>query len=225
MKLFFRNDDTGSQPELLVKLLSLFATYGIKLNAAVIPITCEKVYDKEIFQQHARFVQIHTHGYAYANHQTDNEEKKSEYPPDRLLEDVKTEFLSGRTILENLFPNLYFPAFTPPWNSIADKFIPFLPESGYQLLSRIRDEHADFPNLTEININFSFRTEDKRTFANAQKLWDFFNNFGRNRKTVGILLQHSQLDDADFEILEEFLQTLKRRHTLTYFLSELKMRH
>lgn len=219
MKIFFRDDDLGWDPQLFQRLLQVFLNHQMKLNASAIPLVCSKTYSPGVFAEHATFLQIHTHGYAHLNRKATG--KRSEYDESRSLEEVEKEFILGKSILESLFPNLYYPAFIPPWNTIDEKFIPLLPKAGYQILSRSSaTNQIPAKGIQSLDVSISLHSRQGKLQVQLKPLLEKIKN---TPQPAGILLHHSMMDDLDFLYLDNLLKALPEEDIIPHFFSELKI--
>ncbi|MBS4168197.1 polysaccharide deacetylase family protein [Parachlamydia sp. AcF125] len=221
MKVFFRNDDLGWDRERFQKLLNLFASHHTKLNVAAIPTSCLELYLPKTFAEYQGLLQIHTHGYAHVNRIQIG--KRCEFDETRSCEEVEKEMQAGKTILEKLFPNLYFPAFTPPWNNLPDKFVPALLKTGYKILSRSDVSHTtpalDIQNL---DVSLSLHSSKRKLYIPHTFILDEIKKREGSLQPYGILLHHAMMDDLDFSFLDLLLKKFQERRITAYFFSELQ---
>ncbi|MDG0816282.1 DUF2334 domain-containing protein [Bdellovibrio svalbardensis] len=207
--LFFRNDDLGWMPQQFERLMNLFRKHEIVLCTAAIPLYCHDSYKKGAFSQDKGLLEIHSHGYSHLDHQTQG--KKAEFGSQRTLEGVSHDLQKSLQITRDLFPDLYFEAFTPPWNRIDDDFIPVLKESGFKVLSRDGDKAAQVPGLLEINIHVDVHTSKKGKITSPQGIWQQVESQWQNSALCGVMLHHKHMEDTDFETLDLFLMEVKSK--------------
>jgi hypothetical protein len=222
MWLLFRDDDLGWQPKAFARLLTLFARYDQKLNAAAIPADSNEKNIQESIPysyQAAPFLQVVTHGFRHMNHQLEG--KKSEYGNIRTNKEVFNEFVEGKKILEESFEN-YFPCFVPPWNRINDPFVPFLKEAGYLMLSR-NDTESPFKQnlLPEFNVSLDLHTNKIKKFTSKEAFSHLAKQYEQGEEFVGVMLHHASMKEEDFETLEELLKNLRKRNIFSCFFSDL----
>ncbi|CCB85550.1 putative uncharacterized protein [Parachlamydia acanthamoebae UV-7] len=219
MKIFFRDDDLGWNRERFQKLLNLFASHQTKLNVAAIPRSCEELYLPKTFADQQNILQIHTHGYAHVNRIPIG--KRCEFDETRSLEDVEKEMGEGKEILEKLFPNLYFPAFTPPWNNLPDKFVPTLIKVGYKILSRSDASHTTpAVGIQNLDVALSLHSSKRKLYIPHTFILDEVRKSSLH--PYGILLHHAMMDDLDFSFLDLLLKKLNEENVTAYFFSELQ---
>lgn len=217
MKLFFRNDDLGWNPREFSQLLDLFVQNGHKLNVAAIPMACLETYEPGSFANTAPYLQIHSHGLAHFDHAEFG--KKCEFGDNRTRESVAQDLQKSKAIAEELFGELYYPAFTPPWNRISDQFIPLLKEAGFEVLSRDGDKNASFPGLQELNIDVDLHTCKVPVQLTPEELVERIQS--GDRKTLGIMLHHKHMARKDYDDLDRLLKILNEREIPSHFFSEM----
>ncbi|PJD94370.1 MAG: hypothetical protein CK425_11590 [Parachlamydia sp.] len=217
MKIFFRDDDLGWDTQRFQMLLQVFLKNNTKLNVAAIPKICQENYVKGTFADYAELLQIHTHGYAHINWKATG--KRCEFDEHRSLEVVRTELTQGMTLLQELFPLLYFPAFTPPWNNIAARFLPLLPQIGYRILSRsTASNQIPAPEIQNLDVSINLHSVRQKLQIPLNVVLEKIKL--DYPKPLGILLHHTMMDDLDFAFLDQLLKLLAKEHISTHFFSE-----
>ncbi|MGE0633622.1 MAG: hypothetical protein AB7O96_14510 [Pseudobdellovibrionaceae bacterium] len=220
MKLFFRNDDVGWNLKDFEKLLGLFVKNGQKLNGAAIPSASMDAYKKDVFNAHRGNLQIHTHGYAHLDHQSEG--KKAEFGSARSHDSVKKELRESLSMTQDVFKDLFFPAFTPPWNRIDETLIPLLAEAGFKVLSRDGDKISKTPGLKDLNIDLDLHTSKKPRIYTTESLLAEAEEVGKTKKHVGIMIHHKHMVEDDFVFMDQFLKLLSSKKIETHFFSELE---
>lgn len=207
--IYFRNDDLGWMPQQFESLLNLFRKHELVLCAAAIPLYCHDSYKKNAFAADKGILEIHSHGYSHLDHQTQG--KKAEFGSQRNLESVRHDL--GRSLIkvQELFPELYFEAFTPPWNRIEDQFIPFLKEAGFKVLSRDGDKLANVADLQEWNIHVDVHTSKKGKLTTPAMIWEKVESQWKSSPGCGVMLHHKHMEAADYATLDLFLAEVKSR--------------
>lgn len=207
--LFFRNDDLGWMPQQFERLMGLFRKHQLVLCTAAIPLYCTDSYQKGAFAKDRGLLEIHSHGFSHLDHQ--NQGKKAEFGDQRDVDSVRQELQKSLTLTKDLFGDLYFEAFTPPWNRIEDRFIPILKEAGFKVLSRDGDKMADVPGLLELNIHVDVHTSKKGKLSTSQKIWEQTESQWAKSPICGIMLHHKHMEERDYETLDLFLAEVKER--------------
>lgn len=214
--VFFRDDDLGWEHSKFRRLLELFMEVGCKLNAEAIPLAAGAVCRPGDFAAARLHLEVHAHGYRHANHRLAG--KKAEFGPGRHLDVVQRELAEAGGRTAELFGDLYFPAFTPPWNRIDDAFIPLLTTVGFKVLSRDGPVRAS-KTLVELNVGLDLHTDRKHPGRGVD---DWLQAVDRSEGScLGIMLHHGCMEETDFGRLRDFLQELAGRGVRTLFFSEL----
>lgn len=224
MRLFFRDDDLGTNPAEFARLVTLFAKHDQKLNAAAIPAGLSEDMIRASIPysyQAAPFLQVVTHGYSHVNHEASG--KKCEYGVSRESYDVQRELHFGRHALAEQFEN-YFPCFVPPWNRIHDFHLPHLKSAGFLMLSReteVAAKSSPAP-VPEFNVCLDLHTRKDGERLSAP---DIFRALSLRQEAgedhTGVMLHHNRMTEEDFATLDEVLRELSRRGVPTFFFSEL----
>lgn len=217
MRIFFRADDIGWDHAQFERLAALFVRHGAKFNGAAIPLTCRQ--GRLDLARFAGHLEIHSHGFAHLDHESAG--KKSEFGDSRPAQDVLSDFVRSREILEGLFPALYYPAFVPPWNRMSVRFLPLLAEAGYRALSRDGRPRADVPGLREINVSVDLHTSRIPGPATPEELMARLEREEAAGAAAGVMLHHAKMSDADYGFLDAFLGLLRERAVETAFFSEM----
>jgi len=219
MDLFFRADDIGWDYERFERLAGLFVSHGLKLNAAAIPLVVLQSRAKLDLDRFEGFLEMHGHGLAHLDYESSG--KKSEFGDSRSDDDVRHDLERSYEAMRRLFGTLFFPAFVPPWNRLADRFLPRLPEAGYVMLSRDGRERAQTAGLVERNVGVDLHTSRKPPPPTPEALWDEVQRLeAAGAPAVGVMLHHARMDEAAFSFLEGFMRLLNERGTSSVFLSE-----
>lgn len=219
-KLFFRNDDVGWNLKDFDRLLSLFVTNHHKLNGAAIPSASLDSYPVGIFSEFKKNLQIHTHGFAHLDHQSEG--KKAEFGSARSLDSVKKELQQAYANTQHIFGDLFFPAFTPPWNRIEDSWISLIHECGFRILSRDGDRKNSIAGLGDLNVHIDLHTSRKPVAYTPETLLQEVLSLQTPYNHVGIMIHHKHMAEADFVFIDQFLQLLTAKEIPTYFFSELE---
>lgn len=207
--LFFRNDDLGWMPQHFERLLELFRKHELYMCAAAIPLYSKDSYKPGAFAKDKNVLEIHSHGYSHLDHQ--NHGKKAEFGSERSLDTVRQELLRSREITQSIFGDLYFEAFTPPWNRIEESFYALLPEAGFKVLSRDGDKIADVAGLKNLNIDVDVHTSKKGKIQTTKAIWAAIEDIWKQKDLCGIMLHHKHMDDLDYEVLDLLLGEIKKR--------------
>ena len=149
----------------------------------------------------------HQHGWRHVNHEIDG--KKQEFGPRRPVEEIHGDLSRGRRRLEEIMGDVFFPAFTPPWNRCDLRTLDALKTLGFQAVSRFRESKPPPPaGLTEIPVHVDLHTRKETTPAQGwRRLWGEL-AAGLASGGCGIMLHHRCMNEAAFDFLERLLQGL-----------------
>jgi hypothetical protein len=126
--IWWRDDDATAVTPALERLLMLRRTYEIGLGLAVIPAALQPDLRQRLHEE-AQDVAVLQHGYAHQNHAPPSD-KKIELGLHRPLPIVIGELATGLMALTQAFGSRFLPVMVPPWNRIAPRLVPVLPEIG-----------------------------------------------------------------------------------------------
>lgn len=215
--IFFRDDDLGWEHGRFEELLGVFVAAGARLNAAAIPAACAGRYSRGDFARWQANLQVHTHGWSHANHAPAGAGKKAEYGPHREFQAVAAELLAARQTVTELFGPLSFPAFTPPWNRLADVFVPALVPAGFHLLSRDGPPRAGC-GIPEANVSLDLHTDRRHPGRGVR---DWLKAIDESPAgPVGLMVHHGHMASGDFTELARLLDAVAERGWRTIFFSE-----
>lgn len=214
--VFFRDDDLGWEHAKFLRLLELFQEFDFKLNAEAIPLEARKLFRPGEFAGCRRHLEVHSHGFSHSNHE--NVGHKAEFGRQRDPSEVRRELAASRALAGEMFGDLYFPAFTPPWNWIEEQFIPLLVETGFKVLSRDGATRSR-AGILELNVELDLHTDRKHPGRRVEELVQLIGQSSSQR--VGIMLHHGRMTDGDYLKLRELLATLKTRGARSLWFSEI----
>jgi hypothetical protein len=211
--LWWRDDDAVDATPALDRLLALHEAQQVPLALAVVPANATP----ELAARLAAVpgVDLLQHGYAHANHAPPGE-KKCELGLHRPAMFVLGELGTGRLAMERLFGLRGLPVMVPPWNRIAPKLVPMLPEIGYRGLSTfdIRPRARPVPGLLQINTHVDLIDWRAQRFAGLETVLAAFARALAAARTgtdepIGILSHHLAMDEAAWDFLQSFWGTIR----------------
>lgn len=214
---WWRDDDATEPSSSLHKLARLSEKHDFPCALAVIPArTSHPLADQ--LQRHP-LLGVIQHGYDHRNHAPKGV-GAWELGLHRPVETVLTELRRGRRNLAALFGPRFVPVMVPPWNRIDPALAASLPEAGFRGLSADAEgkELSMIPGLFQAHAHADLLRWKKgpATFAGAEKvIAPLLRELERQRRSgdkrpVGILTHHLEMDDAAWRFLDTLLDTLSR---------------
>jgi hypothetical protein len=145
--LWWRDDDAAAACGRLDRLLEIAG--NVPVAFAVIPAEAELGLAGRFHGIGARSADgsgpsVLQHGWRHADHAAPTN-KKSEFAANRPSASVTTELRAGRARLEALFGDRALAVLAPPWNRIAENFLPRLAECGIAAISRFGPRRSAWP--------------------------------------------------------------------------------
>lgn len=207
--IFFRNDDLGWMPQQFDKMLSIFRKHQLPLCAAAIPLYCQDTYKANHFSSDKDILEVHTHGYSHLDHQSSG--KKAEFGAERTVEGVTYDLKKAYAITKSLFPEQFYPAFTPPWNRIEGQFIKLLSGAGFKVLSRDPGKLANVDSIIDLNIDIDIHTSKKGKITDPLKIISAIEQTWSEKDICGVMLHHKHMEDNDFLVLDLLLAEINKR--------------
>jgi hypothetical protein len=210
IKLFFRDDDAGWGDEHLRALLEVFEAQAAPIDLAVIPHALTREMALELCTRRARGrdrLGFHQHGYRHSNYETEG--RKCEFGPSRSAQQQAHDILAGQMRLRALLGNID-PIFTPPWNRCTQATVQAVRASGQKALSRdVTAAPLELGPLDACAVHVDWckwtHRADPDWAALDQQLAVFVQ---RGQSTLGIMLHHAVMTDADWAALRELLPLL-----------------
>jgi hypothetical protein len=224
--LWWRDDDAVDCSPALDRLLDLAGQYKIPLNLAVIPAHATTALAERLAA--AADVSVLQHGFDHANHAPEGE-KSMELGPHRPRVAICEELAGGQAMLNAKFGKQAVPVLVPPWNRIADEFVPELAGLGFRGLSTHTACTALRPadGLVACNTHVDvMRWRPEREFLGENEALDLLIGHLRARRQVrtevaaagscgaepdepsGLLTHHLVMDDAAWGFVSRLLAVL-----------------
>ncbi|MEH6402351.1 MAG: polysaccharide deacetylase family protein [Sneathiella sp.] len=218
---WWRDDDLNEPTTAFDRLLDLRDTLDIPLNLAVIP---DEV-DPRIGDDLAGCT-ILQHGVLHKSFAKDGQ-KKSEFPETRSLTECVEDLKQGKARMEELFGDVFFPVFVPPWNRISDPVIKELKTLGFVGLSRYKARVSAQPvaGLAEINTHIDpvFWRGDRSALEDEKILRLCINHLKARRtgfvdksEPTGFLTHHLIHDEKLWEVTFKLLGFLSSHQAVRW---------
>lgn len=215
-ELWWRDDDAVTKTPQLAELLRLAGDTPLAL--ATIPADLRP--ELPVALVDAPQVSVLQHGWRHANHAGSG--KKSEYPEDRPMTVVASELGAGRARLETAFGTRALAVLVPPWNRIADRFLPLLPAGGMAGVSRMASpaNKPAPPDLVEIDVHVDLTAwrGDRGFIGTASALGSLIGHLRVARKAerisrgpIGILTHHLVMDRPTVAFVDRLIE-ITRTH-------------
>jgi hypothetical protein len=151
------------------------------------------------------------HGWCHANHAASG--KKSEYPTERHPVEVADELDEGRQRLRSLFGPRVLPVFVPPWNRVADRFLPLLAEAGLTTVSQQAPRLTALPDgiaALDVDLDVTAWHGDRGFIGVGPALGRLIAGLRARRESgddsaIGVLTHHLIMDRATEGFLTQLL--------------------
>lgn len=211
--LWWRDDDAAAPRPRLDRLLAI--ADGVPVALAVIPALTEADLAIWLSNRGPRLAVLQ-HGWRHLNHSSD---KKSEFPANRPVDDIRFDLSAGRARLVQLFGSRTLPVLVPPWNRFDNHFLPLLCSCGIRGISRIKPRHTPLPcrDVTEVNVHIDLVAwASGRGFIGEAATLDGIVGHLRARRLgtvcgdepTGILTHHLIQDEATGTFLRQLIGTI-----------------
>lgn len=217
--LFLRDDDVDEDEDSLKQLLDLALARGVPINLEIIPGRLTPagtaVLKNTLRADHA-LLSLNQHGWMHSNHEPEG--RKCEFGPSRSFTQQLTDIAQGKAILESTFEELFYPAFTPPWNRCTTDTYRALEELGFQVLSKDRGkDRLDEYRFTEISTTLDlYSWKEGARMKSPDDIVHALIGQMEALPLVGLLLHHKVMTKEAFTFLDQFLCELTR-HSVVRF--------
>jgi hypothetical protein len=216
LSVFVRNDDAGWCNTRLFQLLDVFAIQHFPIDLAVIPDAVDAELVSELAaRRSASPIGIHQHGFRHTNHEPPG--RKCEFCAAREPHAQRADLETGRHMLLDRFGDGVDPIFTPPWNRCSEVAAHCLRDIGLTTLSRDESARAfGFDGLAECPIHVDWFAK-RRQERMSQVEWSKYLAAQINRAagTLGVMLHHAVMDDAERLAWRDVLRLLARHANVT----------
>ena len=219
---FIRDDDAGWDDARLFALLRCTEGARVPIDLAVIPQATGAGLAAQLracVDGAGGRIGLHQHGHAHSNFEPTG--RKCEFGPSRDLQAQRRDLIAGREHLRTRFGARLDAFFTPPWNRCSDATPGLLAELGYTGLSRDRSAPHQ-QALPELRVEVDWcrqqrlaeARDESRGEAGGEALGDAIGlDLARHVQggaTVGLMLHHAQMGDAELNWLGDALSNWAR---------------
>lgn len=226
LHVFLRDDDVDQDEESLKSLLDITMARGVPMNLEIVPglltDSCVSTL-RNVLRADPALLSLNQHGWMHANHE--REGRKCEFGPSRSLALQAEDIARGKTILESVFEDRFYPAFTPPWNRCTEDTYQVLDELGFLILSKDRGkEPIDGYRFMEISTTLDLYTwKDGARMKPPDAIVDTMISQMQEFPLVGLLLHHKVMTKDAFRFLDQILcelasHSVVRFHTFSTLL-------
>jgi len=236
---WWRDDDATLCTPALERLLDLAGRHGVPVSLAVIPARATKALATRLADATTP-VAVLQHGFDHANHAPDDE-KSIELGLHRPSVAICQELARGRAMLKAIFGERAAPVLVPPWNRVAERFVPELPGLGFRGLSTHTARTAAGPahGLVVCNTHIDImRWRPKREFLGKNEALDLMIGHlsARRRATAlsapaglpgadpdepsGLLTHHLVMDEAAWRFVARLLAELGAHEAARWLTAE-----
>jgi hypothetical protein len=228
VSLFFRDDDVDEDEQRLYRLLRVFLYHEAPVNLEIIPGRLTKGAIR-LLRQHQSYwpelLGLNQHGWRHVNHEQNG--RKCEFGKSRSYDQQYADIAQGKKILEDVFGDTFFPAFTPPWNRCTAETHRAFDELGFAVFSKDNSH----PRVTgygfqEISVTLDlYRWKNGTAMKAPDEIVEELKTQICLSGPVGIMLHHKVMDDTAFEFLDLLTAELRhhpavRMHTFQSLLKE-----
>ena len=219
--LWWRDDDAVTATLQLERLLSL--ADGVPIALAVIPALARREFAAALSD--VTRLSVLQHGWQHANHAPNG--KKSEYPTGRSASAVAAELGAGHARLKALFGERALPILAPPWNRIAEEFLPLLADGGIEGLSVMAPRRvASPPDLVALDVDLDLVDwhGDRGFIGEAIALGGLLRQLRARWRAqqdplpIGLLTHHLVMDERTAAFLKRLVE-LTRGHNAVHWMA------
>ncbi len=211
--LFLRDDDIDDDEESLRHLVDIALMHDAPLTLAVIPglLTLAGITLLKNFKKfYPSLIELHQHGWCHLNHESNG--RKCEFGSSRSFAKQWEDIDQGKRLLEQVFDDKFFPAFTPPWNRFTEDTPTILEQLNFAVFSSAQQpDSADHRQMRQIPITLDLlRWKNGAELKPPSEIIDLFTAQTQHNHPIGLLLHHKVMNNAAFGFLEQFLAEVRR---------------
>lgn len=207
-EIFLRDDDVDVDEPGLRRLLDLSLSYDVSLNLEIIPARLSGDAAR-LLLDHQRFapgrVEAHQHGWRHISHETAG--KKCEFGAARSYDEQLRDLARGKARSTEALGELFFPAFTPPWNRCSEATYRALDQLGFKVLSRDANGLVGY-GFREIPVTLDLLRSRDDGQSPHQACFERLLEQLTTRRPIGIMLHHKVMGKSAFRWLEFLLDHL-----------------
>ncbi|MGI9305119.1 MAG: glycosyltransferase [Gammaproteobacteria bacterium] len=212
VEIFFRDDDVDEDEDRLRELLDVAFARLVPVNLEIIPgrlTDAGAAMLKTIKGFDPVLMELDQHGWRHINHETEG--KKCEFGGGRDYEQQYADIARGKRLLEEIFDQRFYPAFTPPWNRCTADTLKALDELGFAVFSKDRGkEPVTGYGFREISITLDlFTWKGAVRLRPAQETAAELAAQLQQLDRIGIMLHHKVMDAVAFDLFDALVAALQ----------------
>jgi len=213
LHLFLRDDDVDVDEDSLKHLLDLVLARSVPMNLEIVPgrlTSAGTAIIKNALRADHALLSLDQHGWMHSNHEAEG--RKCEFGRSRSFTQQLSDIARGKAILESTFEELFYPAFTPPWNRCTTDTYRALDELGFQVFSKDRgNEQITEYRFTEISTTLDlYRWKEGARMKSPDEIVQALMAQLETLPLVGVLLHHKVMTKDAFQFLDQILCELRR---------------
>ncbi|WDT82846.1 MAG: hypothetical protein MPW14_24845 (plasmid) [Candidatus Manganitrophus sp.] len=206
-----RDDDIDNDEETLQYLFDITLARHVPLNLEIIPGALTDAGIKLLDHHkhlHPTLFELNQHGWLHLNHE--KEGRKCEFGISRNFDQQWEDISGGKTLLEKIFGDKFYPVFTPPWNRCTEETFKVLDRLGFRVFSKDKgDRLVTGFGFKEISTTLDlYRWKGKPSLKSPEEIVESLTFQMRETGPIGILLHHQVMSDEAFAFLDALLGTL-----------------
>ncbi|MFQ5588405.1 MAG: glycosyltransferase [Nitrospiria bacterium] len=213
IRMFLRDDDADDDLEMLRSLFDVTLSASVPINLAIIPGTLSDAGIQLLDNHkhlHPDLFGLNQHGWRHLNHE--KEGRKCEFGPSRGFDSQFEDISRGKALLEKVFRDKFYPAFTPPWNRCTEDTFKVLHQLGFKVFSKDRGKMPVTGYVfQEISTTLDlYRWKGNPAMKTPEEIVTTLLTQMRTLDPVGLLLHHKVMGADEFSFLDFLLQALRR---------------
>ena len=203
-----RIDDIGFHDARDQFIISELCKASIRVTCGAVPtwVTQECAnFLKSIARQYPGCLEIHQHGYSHKNHAPEDAPWDYEFGPVCSLAQQFDNISRGRMMLEKVFEDLFFPAFSPPFAELDGNTLIALQRTGFVAVSHYPPRlHYALPNFSPALECFDWHPMRQKTWSEIERAW----HQSAQEGLPGIILHPSLMSHPSVSTLKSRLPAL-----------------
>ncbi len=215
-RVIVRIDDIGQFDLGGDRIIRNLCKAGIRVTCAVVPtwLTASSVdFLTQVALDFPGHIEIHQHGYSHKNYGGNYE--KYEFGINRSLKQQQRDIAKGYEILQVTFGDVFFPAFTPPFNAFDNSTLIALKTVGFRAISSFADHEPScaFPEFLPDIDCFQWNPVREKTWKEIALEW----YKGTSKALRGFILHPRFMSPESISLFSSNLPTLLAQSSTVTF--------